>query len=172
MIDRTLGRYRITAKLGEGGMGSVWRAEDPALGRTVALKLLSPALWASDSARQRFLREARAASKLDHPAIATVYDVGETDGHAWIAYQFIDGETIAARCERGPLPLGEAVSVAREIRRSSVASSASRAGIVLTYRGADRLTSISAQARRTDAPTLKVKSTCSRRACALTTFLR
>src|SRR6266571_439860 len=112
MIGRTLGRYRVTAKLGEGGMGSVWRAEDPALGRTVALKLLSPALWANDTARQRFLREARAASKLDHPNIATVYDVGETDGLAWIAYQFIDGETIAARTERGALPIAEALALA------------------------------------------------------------
>ena len=114
MIGKTLGRYRITAKLGEGGMGSVWRAEDPALGRTVALKLLSPALWASDTARQRFLREARAASKLDHPSIATVYDVGETDGLDWIAYQFVDGETVAARTERGPLTLAEALALATD----------------------------------------------------------
>jgi serine/threonine-protein kinase len=114
VIGRTLGRYRITSKLGEGGMGSVWRAEDPALGRTVALKLLSPALWASDTARQRFVREARAASKLDHPSIATVYDVGETDGLAWIAYQFIDGETVAACIARGPLPLAEALALAIE----------------------------------------------------------
>jgi len=114
LIGATLGRYRIIAKLGEGGMGSVWRAEDPTLGRTVALKILSPALWASDAARQRFLREARAASQLDHPAIATVYDVGETDGHAWIAYRFVDGETVAARCQRGPLPIAEAITIARE----------------------------------------------------------
>src|SRR5499427_3851323 len=108
MIGTTLGRYRIVAKLGEGGMGSVWRAEDPVLGRTVAIKLLSPALWASDAARQRFLREAQAASKLDHPAIATVFDVGESDGTAWIAYKFIDGETVARRSESASLPLAHA----------------------------------------------------------------
>src|SRR5689334_22492494 len=115
MIGTTLGRYRIVAKLGEGGMGSVWRAEDPALGRTVALKLLSPALWASDAARQRFLREARAASQLDHPAIATVFDVGESDATSWIAYQFIDGETVATRTQHAPLPIPEAVAVARDV---------------------------------------------------------
>jgi serine/threonine-protein kinase len=115
MIGTTLGRYRIVAKLGEGGMGSVWRAEDPALGRTVALKLLAPTLLGSDDARRRFLREARAAGQLDHPHIATVYDVGETDGHAWIATRFVDGESVAARTERGPLPLAEAVSLAREV---------------------------------------------------------
>jgi TolB-like protein len=115
MIGTTLGRYRIVAKLGEGGMGSVWRAEDPVLKRMVAIKLLSPGLWSSDTARQRFVREAQAASKLDHPAIATVFDVGESDGTAWIAYRFIDGETVATRTASGPLPLQEAVTVARDI---------------------------------------------------------
>src|SRR5499427_5768821 len=115
MIGTSLGRYRILAKLGEGGVGSVWRAEDPVLRRTVAIKLLSPALWTSDTARQRFMREAQAASKLDHPAVATVFDVGESDGAAWIACRFIDGETIAARTKSGPLPIPEAVEVARDI---------------------------------------------------------
>jgi TolB-like protein len=115
MIGRTFGRYRIVAPLGEGGMGSVWRAEDPMLGREVALKLLSAALVASDIARQRFLREARAASKLHHPAIASVHDAGETDGLAWIAYELVDGESVAVRCGRGPLPLGESVALAADI---------------------------------------------------------
>src|SRR5262249_27017863 len=115
MIGSTIGRYRIVAKLGEGGMGSVWRAQDPSLERTIALKLLSPALLVSDTARQRFLREARAASKLDHPAIATVFDVGESDGAAWIAYRFIDGETVASRTERGPMPIAGAIQVARDV---------------------------------------------------------
>src|SRR5262249_2782797 len=96
-------------------MGSVWRAEDPALERTVALKLLSPALWNSDAARERFMREARAASKLDHPAIATVFDVGESDGTAWIAYRFIDGETVAARTAHGPMPIADAIRVASDV---------------------------------------------------------
>jgi len=112
MIGRTLGRYRITAKLGEGGMGSVWRAEDPALNRTVALKLLSTALWASESARQRFIVEARAVASLSHPGVVGVFDIGETEDPAWVAYQFIEGETVAARIERGPLSPAEARALA------------------------------------------------------------
>ena len=112
MIGRTLGRYRITAKLGEGGMGSVWRAEDPALNRTVALKLLSTALWASEPARQRFIVEARAVASLSHPGVVGVFDIGETEDPAWVAYQFIEGETVAARIERGPLSPAEARALA------------------------------------------------------------
>ena len=112
MIGTTLGRYRIVEKLGEGGLGTVWRAEDAALGRTIALKLLSPALLDSPAARERFWREARTASGLRHPNIAAVHDVGEADG--WIAYEFIDGQTVAARTARGPLPIAEAVSLAGE----------------------------------------------------------
>jgi len=112
MIGRTLGRYRITAKLGEGGMGTVWLAEDTLLGRRVALKLLSPVLAASDEARHRFLREARAAARLEHPNIATVRDSGEADGNVFIAYQLIEGETLAARLAAGPLPLPDLLRVA------------------------------------------------------------
>src|SRR5262252_6850693 len=115
MIGTVLGRYRIVAKFGEGGMGTVWRAEDPALGRTVALKLLSPALLGSEQTRQRFQREARAASQLRHPNISTVHDVGNSEDGAWIAYEFIDGETVAARCQRGPLPIAEAVTLGGEM---------------------------------------------------------
>jgi TolB-like protein/tetratricopeptide (TPR) repeat protein/predicted Ser/Thr protein kinase len=115
MIGRTLGRYRILAKLGEGGMGTVWKAEDALLGRTVALKLLSDRLWDSEHARERFLREARAASKLEHPGIATVFDTGQEEGLSYIAFQFIDGETLAKKLLAGPLALGEAVRLARGV---------------------------------------------------------
>src|SRR5436309_830940 len=112
MIGRSVGRFRIVAALGSGGMGSVWRAEDSLLGRPVALKLLAASLVASEPARQRFVREARAASRLEHPAIATVYDAGEADGLAYIAYQLVEGETVAQRVARGPLPLAEAAAIA------------------------------------------------------------
>ena len=112
MIGTTLSRYRITAKLGEGGMGSVWLAEDTLLGRSVALKLLAPHLAASESARQRFVREARAASRLEHSGIAAVYDAGEAEGHVFIAYQLVDGETLARRLAAGPLPLPELLRLA------------------------------------------------------------
>jgi len=105
MIGATYGRYRIVEQLGEGGMGTVWRAEDTLLGRVVALKLLAPHLAESADARQRFIREARAASKLEHPNIAAVFDVGEIDRQVFIAYQFIDAQTLAKRLANGPLPL-------------------------------------------------------------------
>jgi serine/threonine-protein kinase len=105
MIGTTLGRYRVVEKLGEGGVGSVWRAEDALLGRAVALKLLAPHLAASPEARERFIREARAASRLAHPGIAAVYDAGEAEGQVFIAYQFIEGETLASRLAGGPLAL-------------------------------------------------------------------
>jgi TolB-like protein len=112
MIGRTLGRYQILAKLGEGGMGTVWKAQDQLLGRTVALKLISDRLLDSEQARERFLREARAASKLEHPGIATVFDTGQDDGLSYIAFQYIDGETLAEKLRAGPLALGEAVRIA------------------------------------------------------------
>src|SRR4249920_1373530 len=113
MIGTTLGRFSIVAKLGEGGMGSVWRAEDTLLGRPVALKLLAPHLASSDAARERFIREARAASRLEHPGIASVYDAGEAEGHVFIAYQLVEGETLASKLAAGPLPLPELFRLAR-----------------------------------------------------------
>ncbi len=112
MIGRTLGRYRVVAKLGQGGMGSVWKAEDVVLRRSVALKLLPEELAASPNARHRLLREARAASALDHPGIATVFDAGEVDGLIYIAITCVDGETVSDRVARGPLALEESFRVA------------------------------------------------------------
>jgi tetratricopeptide (TPR) repeat protein len=114
MIGQIIGRYRIAGKLGEGGMGSVWRAEDPLLGRTIALKLLPEGAAAASDARRRFLREARAASALDHPGIAAVHDAGEHAGRLFIAVAFVDGETVRDRIAAGPLALADAVRVAAE----------------------------------------------------------
>ena len=113
MIGRTFGRYRIVAALGEGGMGTVWKAEDDLLGRSVALKLLGARLADSDSARSRLLREARAAGALDHPGIGTVYDAGEQDGEIFIAMRLVDGGTVADRIQsQGALGLLDAVRIA------------------------------------------------------------
>ena len=85
MIGKTIAHYRITAKVGEGGMGAVYRAEDTKLQRAVALKVLPAGLSADPEAQKRLLKEARAASRLNHPNIATIYEVGEVEGAPFIA---------------------------------------------------------------------------------------
>jgi formylglycine-generating enzyme required for sulfatase activity len=115
-LPRRLGRYRVLGELGRGGMGVVLRGEDPRLDRPVALKLLPPHLVADAEARARFEREARAASALDHPAICTIYEIGDTeDGRTFIAMALYDGVTLRERLSHGPLPVREAVSIARQI---------------------------------------------------------
>ncbi|MBI5838074.1 MAG: tetratricopeptide repeat protein [Candidatus Eisenbacteria bacterium] len=112
MIGRTIGRYRILEKLGQGGMGTVWKAEDPVLARLVALKFLPPELAGSPEARQRFLREAQVASALEHPGIAAVFDAGEHEGLFYIALACIEGETVSALAARHPIPPIEAIRIA------------------------------------------------------------
>jgi tetratricopeptide (TPR) repeat protein len=111
MIGRSVSRYRIVGLLGRGGMATVWKAEDELLGRTIALKLLNDDLASSATARRRFLREARAASLLDHHGICRVYDAGEVDGQAYIALSWLDGQTISALCERAPLAVAEVMRI-------------------------------------------------------------
>ena len=111
MIGRTVDRFRILALLGEGGAGAVWRAEDTLLNRQVALKLPSADFADSPKARERFMRGARAASMLDHPGIATVYQAGEYAGGLYIAMALIDGETIRQRAEHSACSVEEAVRV-------------------------------------------------------------
>jgi TolB-like protein len=109
---RMVGRYRIVSKLGQGGMGAVWKAVDTRLHRTVALKLLPESLAASQEARIRLLREARNAANLDHSGIATVFDADQVDGRLYIAYKLVDGETVSDRVARGTLSLAEAITIA------------------------------------------------------------
>jgi serine/threonine protein kinase/tetratricopeptide (TPR) repeat protein len=114
MIGQTVGHYDIEARLGGGGMGVVYRARDRKLGRLVALKFLSPHLTASERAKQRFVTEARAASALDHPAIATIHAIEETPaGELYIVMAYYEGETVAARIARqGVVPVGQALDLA------------------------------------------------------------
>jgi TolB-like protein/tetratricopeptide (TPR) repeat protein len=115
MIGRTVSHYRILEKLGVGGMGEVYRAQDTKLKRTVALKFLPPSLTNDADAKERFIHEAQAASALDHPNICTVYEINESDdGQLFIAMACYDGETLKKRIERGPLPIEEAVGIATQ----------------------------------------------------------
>lgn len=128
MIGQQVSHYRVVAELGRGGMGVVYLAEDANLGRKVALKFLKPDVAQDAASRTRFVREARAASALDHPHIATIYEIGEWDGRLFIAMAYYEGETLAARIERGPLSVGEAAGIFAQL--ASALARAHAAGIV------------------------------------------
>ena len=108
-------RYRLARRIGVGGMGEVWEAEDTLLRRRVALKFLPPEVSGDDQARRQLLEEARASSVLSHPGIATVYDTGELDGRTFIAMRLVDGETLTEKLGRGLISVDEAVRLSTEI---------------------------------------------------------
>ena len=125
----TLGPYTIRADLGHGGMGVVYTAHDPRLDRQVAIKVLPPDLTRDETAKQRFLQEAKAASALDHPNICTIYEINETDdGQLYLVMAYYEGETLKARIERGSLALDDAVDIATQVGRGL--AEAHGAGIV------------------------------------------
>jgi eukaryotic-like serine/threonine-protein kinase len=110
-----LGPYEIVSALGAGGMGEVYRARDTRLERTVAVKIL-PAQFSADPVRkQRFEREAKTISSLNHPHICVLYDVGHQDGTAYLVMECVEGETLAKRLEKGPLPLEQVLKYGAQI---------------------------------------------------------
>jgi serine/threonine-protein kinase len=117
MIGKVVSHYKILEKIGQGGMGVIYKAEDIRLQRTVALKFLPPQLLGSDTERARFIHEARAAAALDHPNICTVHEIDETDGQTFIAMAFVDGISLKKKIESRPLALTDAVRYALQIGR-------------------------------------------------------
>jgi serine/threonine protein kinase len=123
-----LGPYEIQAALGAGGMGEVYRARDTRLGRVVAIKVLPASMAGDPQRRERFEREARAISSLNHPHICTVYDVGHDEGTDYLVMELLEGQTLEARLQRGALPLDQALRHAIEI--ADALSAAHRRGLV------------------------------------------
>jgi serine/threonine protein kinase len=110
-----LGPYEILAPLGAGGMGEVYRARDTRLDRTVAIKILPAHLSCDPVFKQRFEREAKIVSNLNHPHICVLHDVGSQDGIDYLVMECVEGETLAKRLEKGPLPLGQVLKIGMEI---------------------------------------------------------
>ncbi len=123
-----LGAYEVTGPLGAGGMGEVYRARDARLDRTVAIKVLPAELAADASARARFEREARAVAALDHPHICGIFDFGDANDTLFLVMPLLDGQTLAARLEKGPLPIEQALTFATQI--ADALDKAHRHGIV------------------------------------------
>lgn len=112
MTPQLISHYRILNKLGAGGMGEVYLAEDTKLDRKVAVKFLPPESITDEQAKKRLLREARAAARLDHPNICSIYEVAEEGGRTFIVMQYVEGETLATRNKRKPLELSESLDIA------------------------------------------------------------
>ena len=128
MLNKTVSHYRIRSQLGEGGMGKVFQAEDLKLRRPVALKFLSSELVPDTNARKRLLQEARLASRLNHPNIATIYEVDESEDAPYIAMELVEGESLRDTIRHGALPISKTIEVARQV--GAALEQAHQAGIL------------------------------------------
>jgi serine/threonine protein kinase len=117
IIGSSISHYKIVEKLGEGGMGVVYKAEDTTLERSVALKFLADHLMNDEEAKKRFLREAKAAAALHHPNICPVYEIAEADGKTFISMAYIEGETLEDKIAKGPLAIREALEIGQQIAK-------------------------------------------------------
>src|SRR5574341_351425 len=115
MIGKTISHYKIIEKLGEGGMGVVYKAEDMKLKRIVALKFLPSSIMASEAEKTRFVHEAQAAAALDHPNICTIHEIDEADGQLSIAMAYVEGQSLKEKIAAGPLKLDEAFNIAMQV---------------------------------------------------------
>ena len=127
-VGALVGPYRVIRQLGAGGMGVVWLAEDPRLNRKVALKTVKGADAETTEGRQRLMREARAAAALNHPHIATVHDVVDVDGNVIVVFEYVEGETLSDRLQRGAMEIPEAIEVAWQL--ADALASAHAQGII------------------------------------------
>jgi TolB-like protein/Tfp pilus assembly protein PilF len=147
MIGQVVGHYRVLDRIGAGGMGTVYRAEDQRLGRQVALKFLPADLARVPGALERFRREAEAVSSLNHPHVCTLYDVGDDDGRQFLVLELVEGRVLKDVLQAGPLPADRAIAVATELAdaldaahsRSIVHRDIKPANIMVTSRGAAKL---------------------------------
>src|SRR5436853_3986149 len=128
LANQTVDHYRIVSRIGAGGMGEVYLAEDTRLGRRVALKILPPDMTGDDERLRRFEQEARASSALNHPNIITIHEVGTHDGTRFIATEFIEGRTLRDHLREHPLSIHEALDVAIQV--ASALQAAHQAGII------------------------------------------
>ena len=117
MIGTTISHYKITEKLGEGGMGVVYKAEDTKLERPVALKFLAAHLLSNEEAKKRFIREAKAAAALDHPNICTLYEIDEANGRTFMAMAYLEGRTLEQQISEGPLRIEDALDIGAQIAK-------------------------------------------------------
>src|SRR5262245_31740062 len=128
MVGQSLGRYVLESKLGEGGMGVVFKARDPQLGRVVAIKILPPEQLADPDRRRRFMLEARVASALNHPHITSIYDIGADGGTDFLVMEYVPGRTLEKLIPRHGLPIEQALAYGVTI--ADALAAAHHAGIV------------------------------------------